>query len=362
MPAEGELTSETMPEAIGVVLLFGRQTDREPRLELLCERPNVDRGKAQVSLATGSTIGQPVAEESVGRLPVPQFTIRGSWRVPAGTAPERVAALSEERQRKYLLHDWPRQPNPALNGRSLEQAASDRSSRVTVLALIALWELNYGDRVDLNELRGRLQLPLDEPIDPAGQDLDMLPLVRLYRLDAKKLTDEQLSKALHRAVAFRVRQSTLRLAREIESRPSMSAIDRAQAHGILATIAADIEQALEHLSQARLAAKEAKISCAGFDLEELAVRLSHGRVEGFIELVQHINNAHRTEPGVAERLFQFLYEAGLIDEHGRPREMPAREAAELVVPGGAAAAAGKIWTPDSEAAAGKKSSLWVPGT
>jgi hypothetical protein len=77
--------------------------------------------------------------------------------------------------------------------------------------------------------------------------------------------------------------------------------------------------------------------------------------------VQHINNAHRNEPGVAERLFQFLYEAGFIDEQGRPREMPGRQPAELMVPGGAAAAAGKIWTPDSEVGEGKKSSLWVPG-
>lgn len=362
MPREGELTAETMPEAIGVAVMYGRQTDREPRLELICERPHSDRAKSQASEAVGSMLGHPVSEESVGRMPVPQFSIRGSWRVPAGTPPERVAALSEERQRTYLMQEWPRQPNAALNGRSPEQAASERSSRITVLALIALWELNYGDRVDFNALRERLGLPPAEAIDLAGQEIEKLPMVRLHRLDVKKLSDEQLSKALHRAVAFRIRQATLRFAQEIESRPSMSALDRAQAHGILATVAADIEQALAHLGKARAAAKDAKISCAGFDLEELAVRLSHGRVEGFMELVQHITNAHRTEPGVAERLFQFLYESGLIDEHGRPREGPPREAAELVVPGGAAAAAGKIWTPESEVGEGKKSSLWVPGS
>jgi hypothetical protein len=361
MPAEGDLSLETMPEAIGLSLLYGRQTDREPRLEVICERPYAERAKAQVSQILGDTVGHPVTEESAGRLPLPPFSIRGSWRVPMGTPHKRIASLTDERRKKYLFDEWPREPNVALNGRSPEQAASDRSLRITVLALITLWELSYGDRIDFNELRARLGLPLAETIDPAGQELDRLPLVRLHRLDAKKLTDEQLSKILRRAVTFRARLATLRLATEIEARPSMSSVDQAQAHGILATFADDLDVALSHLGKARAAAKEANVSCAGFDLEELAVRLSHGRIEGFVELVQHINNAHRNEPGVAERLFHFLYEAGLVDEQGRPRQAPGPQPAELLVPGGAAAA-GKIWTPEGEAGEGKKSSLWVPGS
>src|SRR5262249_41995152 len=159
----------------------------------------------------------------------------------------------------------------------------------------------------------------------------------LHRIEAKKLSDKQLSTTLHRAILFRARLATLRLAAEVESRPEMPALDRAQAHGILATFVEDLDGALTHLGQARAAAQEAKVACAGFDLEELAVRLSHGWSDGFVELIQHINNAHRNEPGVAERLFQFLYQAGLVDEQGRPREAPGRQPSDLLVPGGAEA-------------------------
>jgi hypothetical protein len=367
MPSAEELSVDTMPEVIGAALLFGRQTDRPPRLELSCERAHVERAKGQVSQILGDAVGQPRVEEVAGRIPVPHGSIRGTWRVPPGTPIARLRALTEERRRKVLFDQWPREPNPALNGRSPEQAASDRSSRVAVLALIATWELQYGDEIDFNELRGRLGLPLAEPIDPNGPAADAqgiagVPLVRLHRLDLTKLSDERLSAALHRTVLFRARLATLRVATEVKSRPSMPPVDRAQAHGILATFVDDIDHALEHLSQARAAAKEAKVSCAGFDLEELAVRLSHGRPEGFVEMIQHINNTHRNEPGVSERLFQFLYEAGLVDEKGRPRQGPGPQPAELLVPGGSEAAAGKIWTPDSEAGEGKKSSLWVPGS
>jgi tetratricopeptide (TPR) repeat protein len=366
MPSAEELNVETMPEVIGAALLFGRQTDRPPRLELSCERANVERAKGQVSQILGDTVGQPRSEEVAGRIPVAQGSIRGTWRVPPGTPIPRLKALTEERRRKYLFDQWPREPNPALNGRSPEQAASERSSRVAVLAMIATWELHYGDQIDFNELRGRLGLPLAEPIDPNGpagaRNLGGVPVVRLHRFDLTKLSDERLSTALHRAVLFRARLATLRVASEVKSRPSMPAVDRAQAHGILATFVDEIDNALDHLAQARAAAKEAKVSCAGFDLEELAVRLSHGRPEGFVEMIQHINNAHRNEPGVSERLFQFLYEAGFVDEQGRPRQAPGPQPAELLVPGGSEAAAGKIWTPGSEAGEGKKSSLWVPGS
>jgi tetratricopeptide (TPR) repeat protein len=361
LPSQEELSVETMPEAIGVALLFGRQTDRPARLELLCERLNAERAKDQVSQVLGDSASAPVSEETAGRVPVVQASIRGNWRVPHGTPFARVKELTDERRRKYLLDEWPREPNPALNGRPPVQAASDRSSRVAVLAQIAFWELNYGDRVDFNELRGRLGLPLAEPIDSTKSDPNV-PLTRLHRLELKKLSDEQLSTALHRAIMFRARLATLRVAAEVESRPSMPAVDRAQAHGILATFTEDLDAALSHLAAARAAAKEAKVSCAGFDLEELAVRLSHGRSDGFVELIQHINNAHRQEPGVAERLFQFLYEAGLIDEQGRPRQRPGPQPTDLLVPGGAEAAAGKIWTPDGDVGEGKKSSLWVPGS
>ena len=142
----------------------------------------------------------------------------------------------------------------------------------------------------------------------------------------------------------------------------MSAADRAQAHGLLASFMSDFGKAMEHLSEARKLAKSAGMSCAGWDLEELAMRLGAGKVDGFMELVQHISTAHRSEPGVLDRLFQFMYEAGLIDENGRPVHRAAQPASELVVPGGGAAAAGKIWTPESEAGEAKKSALWVPGT
>jgi hypothetical protein len=222
--------------------------------------------------------------------------------------------------------------------------------------------MNYGEVIDFNELRRQLDLPVAEAVDPATTDLSAMPLVRLHRVEPKQLTDEQLTSVWQRAVQHRAKVALSRLAPEVTDRTSMSAANRAQAHGILAGFSADFDKSLTHLAEARQLSKSAGQSCAGWDLEELAVRLAVGKPEGFMELVQHISTAHRSEPGVLERLFQFMYSAGLIDEQGRPMRAAAPAAGELVVPGGGAAASGKIWTPDGEAGEAKKSALWVPGT
>ncbi|HQU44505.1 MAG TPA: hypothetical protein PK867_16915, partial [Pirellulales bacterium] len=361
MPESGsDLAEAEMPEMIGMLLVFGRQTDREPRVELLCEKPRAESAKSRLREIVAEALQKPPSEESAGRMPAPQYAMPGSWRVPADMPPERIVSLGSERRRRYLLEQWPRLPNLALGGRAPEQAASDRTARVAVLASIALWELNYGDSFEFNELRDRLGLPRSEAIDPATADLDTLPLARLHRLDAKKLSDAQLATSWRRAFLYRARLALVRLSSEAVARPSLPAADRAQAHGILASFVTTVEEAFSHLGQARGIAKSAGISCAGWDLEEMAIRLAQGQIDGFMELAQHIQTVHRNEPGVLERFARFLYEAGLVDEHGQPRRAPPAQQ-ELMVPGGTVGAT-KIWTPEGEAGQGQKSTLWVPGS
>lgn len=361
MPASGvDIEESAMPDMIGVVLLFGRQTDREARVELLAEKRYVETLKNRLREIAAEALNKPPSEEPAERVPLPLYAVPGVWRVPEDTPPERVHKLAADRRRHYLLEQWIRQPNLALGGRTPEQAASERTSRIAVLASIVIWELSYGDSFDFNELRERLGLPRSEPIDPTSVEAGQLPLVRLHRLDMKKLTDEQFASVWRRALGTRARMAMARLAAEALTRPSLSAAERAQAHGILASVVGNLDEATEHLGQARALAKEGGVSCAPWDLEELGIRLAHGQVDKFMALAEHIHVAHRNEPGVVERLFRMLYEAGLVDERGEPIAPPASQA-ELLVPGGAAAAA-KIWTPEAEAGPAKKSSLWVPGT
>ncbi len=239
--------------------------------------------------------------------------------------------------------------------------------RITVLAAILNLELASDLLVgfDFNELRGALGLPLAEKIDPAGQSVLTLPLVRLARLEVAKLGDEDLLIAYDRASQARFMHAITLLGRELVGRASLDAeVDKGAVYAMLAQLASDPEQAAKDLDAGRKIAEAAGKSTARFDLIELAIHMGQGDIRQADRLLKHIRTEHLREPGIAQALYSLLAQWGVIRPDGSPATEPAAEAAGLVVPGAAAAEpASKIWTPGSEAAAsgGKKPTIWTPG-
>jgi hypothetical protein len=220
----------------------------------------------------------------------------------------------------------------------------------------------------VNELRARLGLPTLQEIDPTGLDLERLPLIRLSRVQAERLSDEVLLSQYHRVQFSGARAAARRFGTEVVARPGLDGkVDKAAVHGALSAFEEDPAHALEHLSQARSLAQAAGKSCARWDIAEFSLRLRRGDEREASELLRHIQTRHGNEPGVAQTLMQMLYEAGIIGPDGRPTATTAAAAQGaapgLVVPGAAPQPAGAIWTPGAEPAASgaKKSAIWTPG-
>src|SRR6185437_5787214 len=368
LPATGVgLADADVPETLAQLFLFGRETDRAARLEVSVYRDRLEAADNQLAEVAGDTLGPAGGEEVISSTPRLQRVLSWDWRLPPDTPPEHARDLTNQRQRRALSEKWPQTPNPALGGQTPEQAAAEPAKRVKVLALIlGLESSSTIEAIDFNELRARLALPAAEDIDPsaAGADLraNYLPLVRLHRLIASKLSDDDLLYAYQRAVLPQAKRAMRRILPEVVSRPSVEQrVDMAQAYGILASLSQDMEQALGYVERARKAAEAAGRSSAEWDMEELMLRLGQGNAPAAERLLRHIQTAHGKEPGVMQRLTQLLYQAGVIDERGRPVGLPAEEPAGIVVPGGGAEAAGKLWTPGGDAGEGKKSALWMPG-
>ena len=202
------------------------------------------------------------------------------------------------------------------------KVAGDESQRVKLLAAILLLQVAT-DQVtsdfDFNELRRKLGLPTQEPIDPAQVALAELPLPRLSRVDVKKLSDEDLADLYRRADHYRHVAAIRTLAHEIVERPGLdSLIEKSEVYGILAQIEPDTQKAIAYLEQARKAAEASKASTAPWDLAELALRIARGDVAEADRLLHHIRDEHIREPGVAQAMFQILSEAGIIGPDGKP--------------------------------------------
>lgn len=364
MPATGAgLANEDVPESLAQVYLFGRETDREARIEMSAYRDQLDAAKALLAEIAGDAVGPPASEEVISSTPLVQRALSWNWRLPPDMRLEPIREFTLQRQRQAILEKWPKTPNPALDGKTPEQAAADPSLKIKTLAAIMVLEFTASvEGIDFNELRTRVGVGVPGEIDPTGLKLAALPMVRLHRLQLDKLSDDDLVSLYQRVMLAQDRPALKRICAEVVSRASLDGkVDKAQAYGVLASVTQDFEQALRYLHQARDVSKTAGKSCGPWDLEEFMMQLSRGNSSEAERLLRHIQTEHGREPAVMQRLMQVLYQAGVIDEHGRPRGQPSEEPSGLVVPGGSAEAAGKLWTPDAETGAEKKSGLWVPG-
>lgn len=372
------LARNQIPFVVGEALLYGKQTDREARLEVITYRgEELDAARRVVASLAGDSLASTAEEEVTGQVRAVDHLLTLSWRLPADVTPQQRAALVREERSARLLERWPQLPQKALGGKTPAAAAADPQQRVRVLAAILLIETTAGnslvDEFDYNALRRQLALPEAGLVDPTPFPRGEVPLVRLARVELGKLDDEALANELERSRHFANQRALRWLAPEIVRRPSLQDGEvKAYAYGVLAQVEPDLAKARGYLEEARKAAQAAGRSTAAWDLAELRLLIGRGeQTSDAMALMQHIHRDHLREPGVAQALYQLLYEAGVIDEAGMPIGAPGAAAAApapagLVVPGAAAAApaagGSKIWTPGSEPAAGggKKSAIWTP--
>lgn len=361
------LTLADVSRVVGQAFLYGKQTDRAARLELVAYRTELTEAQAALGEIAGDALGAVDKEEVTTHVPTVQHLLASNWQLPPDTPLEKRLALVEQRRRAAILERWPETKQALFGNRSPREVAGDGQERIKLLAAILLVELAASPAMptfDFNELRTRLGLPGQQPIDPSTVALQELSLLRLGRVEVKKLTDEQLVDLYKRADHYRHIVALRKLAEEVIARPSLDKLlNKAEVYGLLAQLEPDSHKAIALLDEARKAAEASKASTAPWDLAELAMRIAAGEVAEADRLLNHIRQEHIREQGVAQALFQILSDAGIIGPDGRPTAAAAAAAGEspgIVVPG-AAAEPGKIWTPGSDQPSGKKSALWTPG-
>ena len=282
MPESAEgLSLENTPRLLCQALLFGRQTDREARLELLGVAGD------ELSAVTGlmqrswpAMPSQPAAEpkkEVVGHWSASQKLLRAAWQPPRDASPEQLRDLSEEHARRAILDQWPELKLGVLDGRSPRQVAGDRP-----IASVC-WRPSWCSSTGRSACRGNststncaaLGLPILEPIDPQQHPVDDLPTVRLERLSVERLSDEDLLAAYYRVTAFAIRPAVRKFAEAIVNRPTLADSEqRIHAYAALVRNEEDLTRALEYVEQGRRAAEAKKESSASWDLMELSLRFA----------------------------------------------------------------------------------------
>lgn len=373
MPASLEAVKSAidLPRLIGEAYVFGKQTDREARVELVLDRTDeFEQKKSEILQRLGSLIGKLEKEEVLERISRLRAETAPKWRFPRDIDATRLKQLMDEQRREAYLTRWPNVPMGVFDGRSAREAAGVPALRNRVSGAILNLELANEESAaqngfDFNELRRDLGLPERGTTEFSGGNLYDISLIRMGRLDYSQLSDDDLIKAYGRLALNGYRTALYRCAEELVARPSLAnRVDLAEIYRALVTVARDSDKALQFLDRGRRVTATRGESPATWYLLELQIRLSRYEGEECNRLVRLISSRFGNEPGVARQLYALLVRHGVINPDGTPAHGPvsAPQAAVPAAEPAAASAAGSLWTPDSPAPAPKQESkLWLPG-
>ena len=368
IPATGvDITRDAIPRVLGEILFYGRQTDRDARIEFTAPKlaDFAERVSAVRALIGSHLQGEPT-EEAVGFANRNAAILAVNWRFPDDTPEEQRKNLILEQRRHLLLNVLPEAPQASLEGKSLRQGAADPALQNKALATILLMDLAQPQEEPIfNELRRTLGLPELGEFEVSGKRLQLISLAQLCRVDPKKLSDDELMQAFTRGTLVSCRRIVQKVGREIVDRPSLDKVaNKEDVFEILSRQSNDPAETLELLIKAQEWATARGRSPARFLLQEIPLRLLRGEQAEFTRIMDTLRSRHMNEPGIAQGLYMMLAQLGLIRPQGGPGGMPAGGApGGMPMPGAAAPVAqAGVWTPNQPAAAEQpKSKLWLPG-
>lgn len=363
--ASEELQAADIPCAVAQAYLFGRETDREARLEVVGTKNGEFEAARETLLDLGGdAIAETGQEDVMTQASASQMAMGWTWRLPQGTTPEQSRSLAAAKRQETILESWPDQPLPILDGKTPREASGNEALRTRVLAAILLLELASKDEpetVDYNLLREKLDLPQAEPIDATTAGDSPVQVTQLSRIVPGTLSDEQLLRHYPVASFYGIDRAIQNLGQELLARENLhEQIDIGDVYSDLIDAENDPDVALDSIAQARTHSEAAGQSCARWDLIELSVQLGEGRSAEVKQLLEHVRLEHLKEPGVMESLTRLLMEAGVIGPDGIPAGPPPESALAAAAPAGLSD--DEIWTPGGGGETeGQEKKIWLPG-
>ncbi|MEM6778537.1 MAG: protein-disulfide isomerase [Planctomycetota bacterium] len=347
-------TVDNAPVAIALVLLYGKQTDRNARIEVLgvpeSTQPDVQ------SLLT-ETVGQTAwNNDDVGTISLAEFATPRIAGIPAtGMNVDQFEALQNEvfavRAEATLLDT----PVALLGGANLTDAASDPSMNLPVAAFLRFIEgedaLTAQDDQLVERLYRAASCTPPSSLTPTGDELEEVPNDQLNRVDVSGLDLDGLVYLIQRTLQVSATLAGRKAADVVltATPPSLStgaddermsqAAAKMVAYSFMIQRAGSSAKTLQMLEKAREHAEANEMNDASLWLAEASLRARRGEFKEFEKCIQSLMSKHGQNPEVVQRVQQLLVQLGLVRPDGTPMAAPPQAAAESSPSG--------LWTPDS---------------
>jgi tetratricopeptide (TPR) repeat protein len=365
------------PRLLASLLIFGRQTDREPEAMLQGLAPDVESAMPVVSAVLGCSFSPATDLASMPGVTPTNWLLGSQFKVAMPAAAPAAPAAGEPAlfdtmlatQRKLvddrLVAMWPETPLPELLGKTPRQAVADAEGRRRVEAIVTEGEATSRRRdiaTAWATLRRALGLPEPRRIE-SQSPLGEVPPMRWHRLDFGAVPIDQLRGVLVTALDAGFVAAADRAAEELVKRPDATPEDRWEALGGLLEGAETSVRRLELIAKLREIARELKANDGSLDVAELRVRMQRGDEADVIRIMDHVRRDHANDRQVIQGVTEVLMEAG-VDLQALAARGGMGAPGAAAAPAASASAAGKLWTPGGEqpSAGGEKKTIWTPGS
>ena len=358
-----DMDFDKVPLAIGEVMMYGRQTDRAARIELITVKDdNFDNVLSSMTAAFSDVTDGSPNTQKINQIDCGSHSLNWNWMLPQDINREQHEELLTKTSWN-AVSKWADLKFADLDGKSLREAAKDAKSQNQVQAkLLILNEFFRSAKLKKNVglLREDLGLPELETVDPT--QVETFSVIQQEYIDVEKLDDEALLSLQTQSMTIGNVGVMKRTIPELLKRPHLDSVPRDVCYTILARNSEAPEEALEHFASARAEATKAGRPIGIYLVHEFEYRLANGLTEKLDSLIEVIQSRHMKEPEVAYELTRVLQQFGVI---GTGQEAPAGGPPPAATP--PAESAGGIWTPEgggSEPAPAAESDapskLWIP--
>ena len=370
--SDEKLTADEFPIALGIVLVYGKQTDRAARIEVLELQPVGQKEAVELLHQTlGNLSWRESGDRSVSLLEAMQPPIA----FLGNTMGRRdLAVLQREVTLKKLPKYFANTPLACLGGKSLSEAASNPSTLLARTALVRLLE-NYESLEDhdgllLTAVRELAGVPALPPLRLSSiEEVDAVEAAELSRIDVQSLDTESLLFLFQRAHLLDNGKCVRATAKRIVSLDLEGPMKAAKisAYTKLVEFASSAQESSELIEEAKAYATANQLDQANLRILELTHKLINGDQAGFNNTLRSIAEQYGKRPEVMARVQQLLMSVGILRPDGSVRERPGTALGGDGAMASPASNSG-IWTPDggqsstaASTAAPAASKLWIPG-
>lgn len=316
-----------IPESLGTVVVYGKQTDRSARIEVM----DVREDQADAARQKLTEIDGGIDWKSEPATPIPLLMLAEpnvvALRLKAqpGDVQTMQQTLFTERSADSLTGASLK----ILGGKSIADAAGDEALKLPLAATVAALEqydaIAGRDQAVIDKLYATAGLEKPPMIQPTVEQIETIENFDLIRIDPSGMDVESMVYLLRRAQQVSSSGAAARLADALLKADLKEGEEEAKVVAYMAAIGTSREptEALRLADEAREFAEKNNIDHPPIYFAQMNLSLAAGQPEVFQTAVQTIATKYQNNPEVMAQLQQLLVRYGLIRPDGSPRNGPA---------------------------------------